>query len=149
MAGRRVARVVVLVACGLLAALAFPTTAPAQQGLVTGFSGAHYQSGDAAGRAFWLDRTVESGAGLVRLAISWRGVAGSGRPPDPANPGSSFYYFSSIDPVVRDAEARGLAVLLTVSAAPDWAEGPGRPANARPGTWKPNPSDLANFSQAV
>ena len=117
---------------------------------MTGFSGAHYQSGDAAGRAFWLDRTVDSGAGLVRLAISWRGVAGSGRPPDPANPGSASYDFSSgIDPVVRDAQARGLAVLLTVSAAPDWAEGPGRPANVRPGTWKPNPSDLANFSQAV
>ena len=79
-----------------------------------------------------------------------RHVVGSQRPPDPANPGSSSYDFSSIDPVVRDAEARGLAVLLTVSAsAPAWAEGPGRPANARPGTWKPNPSDLANFSQAV
>ena len=142
---------VVLVACGLLAALAVPTTAPAQQGLVTGASSSYYQSGDATARAFWLDRTVESGAGLVRLALSWQGVAGSGRPPDPANPGSSFYDFSAIglDPVVRDAEARGLAVLLTVSAAPPWAEGPGRPANARPGTWKPNLSDLANFSQAV
>ena len=116
---------------------------------MTGFSSSHYQSGDAAGRAFWLGRTVESGAGLVRLALSWQNVAGSGRPPDPANPGSASYNFSSIDPAVRDAEARGLAVLLTLSAAPAWAEGPGRPANARPGTWKPNPSDLANFSQAV
>ena len=116
---------------------------------MTGFSSGYYQSGNAAERAFWLGRTVDSGAGLVRLAVSWQNVAGSGRPPDPTNPGSASYGFSGIDPAVRDAEARGLAVLLTVSAAPPWAEGPGRPANARPGTWKPNPSDLANFVQAV
>src|SRR5918995_1517960 len=85
-AGGRLACVVVLVACGLFAALAFPTTAPAQQGLVTGFSSSYYQSGDATTRAFWLNRTVESGAGLVRLALSWQGVAGAGRPPDPAKP---------------------------------------------------------------
>lgn len=144
---------VVLVACGLLAALAFPTTAPAQRGLVTGASSNYYQSDNAATRALWLDRTVESGAGLVRLPLSWAALSLGGyagpEPPHPADPGSSFYNFSSIDEVVRDAKARGLAVLLTVSAAPAWAEGPGRPANARPGTWKPNPSDLANFSQAV
>jgi hypothetical protein len=144
----RLARVA-LPALGLLALLALPTAAPAQQGLVTGASSSHYQSGDAAGRAFWLDRTVESGAGLVRLALPWQAVAGSRPPPDPADPGSPSYNFSFIDPIVRDAEARGLAVLFTVSAAPDWAEGPGRPANARPGAWKPNPSDLANFTQAV
>ena len=138
-----------LVACGLIAALAFPTTAPAQP-LVTGASSNYYQSSDPGTRAFWLDRTVSSGAGLVRLGVSWRNVVGSQRPPDPANPGSGSYDFSSIDPTVRDAEARGLAVLLTLGAsAPDWAEGPGRAANARPGTWRPNLSDLANFVQAV
>ena len=140
----------VLVACGLIAALAFPTTTPAQP-LVTGASSNYYQSSDPGTRAFWLDRTVSSGAGLVRLGVSWRNVVGSQRPPDPTNPGSSLLrLLFGIDPAVRDAEARGLAVLLTISAsAPDWAEGPGRAANARPGTWKPNPSDLANFVQAV
>jgi hypothetical protein len=146
----RLALVALLAALGLLALLALPSAAPAQQGLVTGFSSSYYQDDNAARRAFWLGRTVETGAGLVRLGISWRNVAGSGRPPDPANPGSSSYNFSGVDPAVRDAEARGLAVLLTLGAsAPDWAEGPGRPASARPGTWKPNPSDLANFTQAV
>ncbi len=77
------------------------------------------------------------------------GRRASQRPPDPTNPGSASYDFSLIDPAVRDARARGLAVLLTVNHAPAWAEGPGRPANAYPGTWKPNPSDLANFGQAV
>ena len=50
---------------------------------------------------------------------------------------------------MRDADARGLAVLLTVTGAPAWAEGPGRPSSADPGTWKPSPSDLADFMRAV
>ena len=81
-------------------------------------------------RAVWLDRTAHSGAGIVRLAISG-GDSAPNRPPDPTNPGSASYNFSSIDGPVRDAEARGLEVLLTVNVAPTWAEGPGRPADGR------------------
>ena len=93
---------------------------------MTGASSSYYQSGDAAGSALWLDRTVESGAGLVRLGVSWAGRrAATERPPDPANPGSTSYDFSLIDSVVRDAEARGLAVLLTISARPALGGGTG------------------------
>ena len=149
MAGGRIGRAA-LVVCALLAALVFPAAAPAKRGLTTGFEdGDEYQSSDPAERALWLDRTVDSGAGIVRLSVSWASVAAPSRPPDPTNPGSAFYDFSSIDGAVRDAEARGLTVLLTVNGAPDWAEGPGRPASAAPGTWKPNPSDLADFVQAL
>jgi hypothetical protein len=96
----------------------------------------------------WLDRAVESGAGIVHLGAPWPGLAPQ-RPPDPTNPGSASYDFSLIDGSVRDAEARGLDVLLTLNGAPTWAEAPGRPASAMPGTWKPNPSDVADFLQAV
>jgi len=150
MAGGRAGRIAVLVACGLLAALAFPSAAPAKRGLVTGFASDQYQSGDPAERALWLDRTLDAGGGIVRLPVFWGLVAGPQRPPDPTNPGSGSYNFSSIDPGVRDAEARGITVLLTVSLpTPTWAEGPGRPASAQPGSWKPNPSDLADFMQAL
>jgi hypothetical protein len=146
----RLARVAVLAPLVVLALLALPSAAPAQQGLVTGFLGTQYWSSDPAERAFWLDRTLDSGAGIVRLGVEWpHFIVGSQRPPDPANPGSASYYFSSLDWAVRDIKARGLAVLLTVNHAPAWAEGPGRPANAQPGTWKPNPADLASFSQAL
>jgi hypothetical protein len=149
-AGGKAGRVALLVACGLLAALAFPSAAPAKRGLVTGFGSDQYQSGDPAERALWLDRTVEAGGGIVRLPAFWGLVAGPQRPPDPTNPGSSSYDFSTMDPGVRDAEARGITVLLTVSLpTPTWAEGPGRPASAQPGSWKPNPSDLADFLQAL
>jgi Cellulase (glycosyl hydrolase family 5) len=146
----RLARVALLIALGLLALLALPTAAPAQQGLVTGFSDPfHLQASSTSDRAAWMDRTAVSGAGIVRLAVEWPAIVGSSRPADPKNPGSASYNFSAIDGPVRDAEARGLQVLLTVNHAPAWAQGPGRPASVAPQTWKPNPTDLANFVQAV
>ena len=142
-------------ASALFAALAFPASAPAARDLETGFTGLGppYQSNDPAERAVWFDRTVEARAGMVRLALSWWRVAGVQRPADPMNPGSSSYNFSvvngALDGAVRDARARGLKVLLLVNTAPPWAEGAGRPASLRAGSWQPNPSDLADFVQAL
>ena len=118
---------------------------------MTGFVDADglYESADPVERATWFDRTVDSGAGIVRLHVFWGAVAGPQPPPDPSNPASASYNFAGIDLAVRDAEARGLGVLLTVTGAPAWAEAPGRPASALPGTWKPSPSDLADFMRAV
>ncbi len=151
MTGGRLGWVALLLACGLLAALAFPPAAPAARGLVTGFHDDEYQYGDSAERALWLGRVVDSGAGIVRVTVPWASqVVGTQRPPDPTNPASTSYDFSKIDPGVRDAGARGLTVLLNIALpAPPWAEGPGRPASAAPGTWKLNPSDIADFSQAL
>jgi hypothetical protein len=150
MAGGGVRRIAALMACGLLAALAHPAAAPAKRGLLTGFGDtARYTSTDPAERATWLDRTLEARAGIVRLDLVWRAVASSQRPPDPANPGSASYDFSMMDAAARDAEARGLVVLLMIYVAPAWAEAPGRPPSANPGTWKPSPSDFADFLRAV
>ena len=110
---------------------AVPAKAVAAQGLVTGFVDAEslYGSADPSVRATWLNRTVESGAGIVRLHVFWSVVAGATPPPDPTNPASGSYEFSATDRAVRDAEAGGLSVLLTVTGAPAWAEGPGRPGS--------------------
>src|SRR4051812_20984220 len=124
------------------------STASAARGLLTGFADFSYQSADPAIRSSLLDRTLESGAGLVRLNVPWSGVARVS-PPDPANPGSVAYDFSVVDPAVREARARGLTVMLNVSGAPSWAEGSDRPASATPGTWKPSPTSLAAFMRAV
>ncbi len=138
-----------LLACAMLTALVLPAGASAARGLVTGFTGIEqYQTDSAPTRAAWFDRTRGTGAGMVRLALSWAGAAPA-RPPDPTNPGSAFYDFTSIDGAVRDAGARGLSAMITVNVAPTWAEGAGRPPSAREGTWEPNPSDLADFLQAV
>jgi hypothetical protein len=146
-AGGRVGRVALLVALGLLAALAFPTAAPAARGLVTGLTGpGQFQSVDPAERSVWFSRAVDAGAGIVRLGVSWAAVAPS-PPADPTNPAS--YDLSSLDGAVRDAATRGVKVMITVDRAPTWAEAPGRPADVNPGSWDPNPSAVANFLQAV
>jgi hypothetical protein len=124
----------------LLIALALPAGASATRGLVTGF----------ADRTLWLGRAQDAGAGVVRLAVIWPAIAaGPTRPVDPTNPGSVSYDFSSVDGAVRDAEARGLKVLLSVNGAPDYAEEPGRTPDGTTYSWKPIPSDVADFMQAL
>ena len=124
-------------------------SASAARGLITGFSdGGPYTSSDPNVRASAFDRTAEVNAGLVRLNLRWALVAPS-RPVDPNDPGSLGYDFTTYDRAIRDARARGLQVMATLLGAPGWAEGPGRPASADPGTWKPNPTDLGAFARAV
>ena len=100
MAGGRFGR------AALLAVLlgVFAGVASAKRGLLTGFSDGLYLSPNPAERATWLDRTVDSNAGIVLMGVSWSNVAGSARPLDPSNPASASYDFSRIDGAVRDAE---------------------------------------------
>jgi hypothetical protein len=149
--------------CGLLAvaimvaALAFgsvqPSPAQAARGLEQGLYEPDFNSSDAATQTLAFDRAVQARAGFALIAVSWRDKAPSTRPPgatasNPAYPG---YDWDSTDAAVRDAAARGLKVLMTVTSAPAWAEGPGRPspAEAPDGTWRPNPSDLGDFATAI
>ena len=136
-------------AVALLATLALPTAAPATRGLTTGFQSDYFQSPDAGTRDFWLKKSVDAGAGIVRLNVPWLFFAGISRPPDPTNPDAYGNAFAVLDESVRDAQAHGLQVMLIVSGAPPWAEGPGRPADAVEGSWRPNPSDFADFAQAL
>jgi Cellulase (glycosyl hydrolase family 5) len=146
----RTRRLALLATSALLAVLAVPTTASAARGLTTGFSdGDEFQSSDASNRNLWLDRTVDAGAGIVRLGVEWPGLVTPVKPVDPTNPGSVSYDFSTLDQAVTAAESHGLKVLLSINHAPTWAEGPNRPSSAATGTWKPNPSDVADFAQAL
>src|SRR4051794_23868407 len=145
----RSSRTVVLALLALLAALALPTAASAPRGLTTRVSDSdEYQDANPSDRNVWLDRTVDAGAGIVRIGVEWPAIAPT-RPLDPTNPASVSYDFTQIDGAVTAAEAHGLKVLLSINHAPTWAEGPNRPATAQTGTWRPNPADLADFSQAV
>lgn len=146
---RRASRLGLLaLACGLLAALMLPSGASAARGLTTGFESDTYQSSDPSIRKMWFDRTVDSGAGIIRLALTWAAAAPN-RPADPTNPGSTSYNFDGIDDAVREASQRGLTVMLNVNGAPDWAEAPGRPSDAIPTAWMPNATDLGDFMRAV
>jgi hypothetical protein len=131
------------------AALATAPRADAARGLTTGLYAPEYLSPDASVRDRWFDATAGANVGIVRLIVHWRAVAAGVPPTDPTNPSSSSYDFSDVDRAVRDARQRGLDVMFTIYDAPDWAEGPGRPTDATPGTWKPDPAAFGDFAAAL
>jgi hypothetical protein len=132
----------------LLAALfALVLAAPAQAArpLTTGFFDEAFGTADAAR----LDEAVASGAGIVRLTVTWSAVAPvkPRRQRDPADP---VYRWGGVDAAVAAARARRLQVLLTVDRAPGWAEGGGRRApQILAGSWKPSPAAVGAFVEAV
>lgn len=140
-----------LLAAALL--LAGPASgARATPGLTVGFSlDPALTAGTSATRAPWITRALGVGAGMVRMDVDWAEVAPARRPRGfrASNPASRGYNWSSVDGPVRDLRARGLQVLLTIETAPTWAEGPDRPRGVRPGTWRPNPTQLALFAEAA
>lgn len=119
--------------------------------LKTGFGDFLYTGDDDGVRQRLMDQTAEMNGDLVRLFVNWRTVA----PTSPTNgfnaadPGDGQYTFGPIDEAVVDATARGLEPILLVTNAPDFAEGQNRDPDAAPGTWKPQPSELADFGEAL
>ncbi|MEA2298800.1 MAG: hypothetical protein QOF77_1736 [Solirubrobacteraceae bacterium] len=140
------------VVAALFLAAGVPSAARGQsvRPLTTGFADDVY-FGPAALSDPWFERTVASGAKLVLLDVEWAGIAPANRPPgfDPANPGDPAYSWEGVDSAVRAASRRGLSVALLVNRAPSWAEGPGRPAGAAPGSWRPDPAAFGRFAAAA
>ena len=100
-----------------------------------------------------LDRARRAGAHTIRFTLSWAHVAPQGRvKPDgfrASDPADEGYRWGYVEEFVRDARRRGLRVVLTVRNAPRWAEGRGRPSAAPPGSWRPDPAELAAFVRAA
>jgi aryl-phospho-beta-D-glucosidase BglC (GH1 family) len=90
-----------------------------------------------------LDRAQATGATVLRVTVEWVTVA----PTRPANAADSFdpaYRLDDVDEVVRDAQARGIEVLLTIWGTPSWANG-GKGPNFAPS----NMNDLRSFARAL
>jgi hypothetical protein len=102
-------------------------------------------------RDAWLGRTVASGAQFILLWVNWGAV--SPQPPpagtDPSDPANPAYDWGTLDATVRAATARGLRVVLSITSAPPWAEGPDAPADEAPGTWRPSATAFGSFTKAV
>jgi hypothetical protein len=96
----------------------------------------------------WLGRAVASGASVIRIPVSWLGVAPT-RPADASDPSDPAYNWSALDSDVELVTAAGLSPILSVNAAPAWAEGPGMPKNATPGSWRPSASAFGAFATAL
>jgi hypothetical protein len=93
------------------------------------------------------------GGSVVRLNAFWYQIAAATPEPgfQPTDPGDSEYQWTNLDAAVRQASLQHATVLLTVSGAPSWAQGPNQPAKEPIGTgaWDPNPVAFGQFAQAV
>jgi hypothetical protein len=154
-AGKRTLPLALILLLALALCLAHAPSANAARGMELGFYDGEFNIGDDSIRTTSLDRAVQARAGWALIYTTWGGVAPGGSAPpvgfDATNPADPNYNWDSIDAAVRDASARGLKVLLAITRAPAWAEGPGRPSqdDAPPGTWKPNAQALGDFTKAI
>jgi Cellulase (glycosyl hydrolase family 5) len=133
--------------------LASAGPAIATPGLTLGFSGGAGIIGGMGplSGAQWMARARADGASIVRVGVSWSSVAPSTRPGgfNPSNPASPGYSWASVDASVEAASAQGMKVLLTIQGAPSWAEDGAVPSSATPGSWRPDPAQLAAFATAI
>ncbi len=94
-------------------------------------------------RAELLTQAATANATIVRTTVYWSKVA-SRRPANAKNPFDPAYRFDDVDELVRNAEERGMTVMLTIWGTPSWANG-GKGQNFAPTRM----SDLQNFAQAL
>jgi hypothetical protein len=90
-----------------------------------------------------LDRARRQGATIVRTIVNWS-VAAQQEPHHPSDPFAPEYRLSDVDDLVRNAERRGIEVLLTIWGTPAWANGGKRP-NVAP----TDPGSLRDFAHAL
>ena len=91
-----------------------------------------------------LDKVRAANATIVRTLVEWRSVA----PKRPAKrhrtPFDPAYRFADLDEFVRNAQQRGMEVLMTIWGTPKWANGDKGPA------YLPTKmADFQNFARAV
>jgi hypothetical protein len=90
-----------------------------------------------------LDKVSRSHATVVRTLVEWRYVAPKrpGRATDPFDP---VYRFEDLDELVRNAQQRGIEVLMTIWGTPRWANG-----NKGPQYLPTRPADFQAFTRAL
>ncbi len=151
--GRRGLLAAAIAAAALIAGSVNPAGAAAARGMDLGIYEPEFSFPTPSLQTAAFDRASQAHAGFALVYVTWSGVAPTSKPAgfNAANPADPAYDFSAIDTAVRDASARSLQVLLAITKAPPWAEGPNRPSagEAPQGTWEPNPQDVGDFAHAV
>jgi hypothetical protein len=136
-----------LVLCAPLAATAVAKKPPA--GLRIGLDETSYQ--EPANQAVAFARTRDARASIARIVLRWY-VAAPTAPPSSAqarDPNWSGYRWGQFDAQVQAARAVGVEPLMLITAAPAWAEGSDKPADAPPTAWKPSASAFRDFAEAA
>ena len=78
-----------------------------------------------------MDAVRADNATIVRTLVEWRSIAPK-RPASAANAFDPSYRFADLDEFVRNAQQRGMEVLMTIWGTPKWAkrrQGAGVPAD--------------------
>lgn len=88
------------------------------------------------GRVEAMDRARGNGATILRTIIDWSKAAPE-RPASPTNPFDPAYRLEDVDELVRNAQQRGIEVMITLWGTPSWANGGQKP--------QAMPSKLADF----
>lgn len=96
-----------------------------------------------ADRAVMLDQARTAGARVIRTLVTWSGVAPT-RPANAADPFDPAYRLGDIDELVREAQARGIDVLVTIWGTPAWAN-----KAAGPNHLPTHLADLTAFAHAL
>ena len=108
-----------LAACA--AALLVPALASASPRMYVGFhDDPNFRYGN--NRATLLDGARDANSTITRTLVTWANVAPK-RPRNAANPFDPAYRFDDLDEFVRNNQARGMEVLLTIWGTPKWANG--------------------------
>jgi hypothetical protein len=131
-----------LVAAACVTAVLVPVSASAQPRMLIGFQddpSLRWRDD----RLAVFDLAQQANAGIVRTTVYWSRVAQT-RPSNGANPFDPAYRFDDLDEFVRNAELRGMDVMLTIWGTPSWANG-GKGQNFAP----TSASTLQNFARAL
>ena len=129
-----------LAACA--AALLVPALASASPRMYVGFhDDPNFRYGS--NRAALLDDARDTNSTITRTLVTWANVAPK-RPRNAANPFDPAYRFDDLDEFVRNNQARGMEVLLTIWGTPKWANG-GKKPNVLPRRL----GDMTNFARAL
>lgn len=135
----RLARFVLVVS---LLALAAPTFAAAAPRMLVGFEDdpTFRWSPDSSAE---LDKAAQANASIIRTTVTWAAIAPT-RPAHAAKWDDPAYNFNDLDNLVRNAQERGIEVMITIWGTPKWANG-GKTPNVPP----THVADLNRFAHAV
>jgi hypothetical protein len=90
-----------------------------------------------------MDRARGNQAVILRTLVEWQKVAQT-KPANPTDPFDPAYRFDDVDDFVRNAQLRGMEVLITLWGSPTWANG-----GQTPKFMPRNVSDFQSFARAV
>ena len=136
---RPIARLLVL--ASLVAALLVPAATAADR-MWIGFHDDPVLRFDG-GRTEAMDRARGNGAAVLRTLVEWQKVAPT-RPTTATDPFDPAYKFDDVDELVRNAQQRGLEVLITLWGTPSWANG-----GQKPQALPTRMGDFQDFARAV